>query len=97
MNNESSKEPEKISRQNFLGKVAGGIGVCYAAALGYPVYRYLNSPIEKGAGAKPVNEVALENVQVSPGSFKMFKFGSLPAMLKLWREKTRQNSSKIVT
>ena len=71
-----------VSRRTFVHVAAGGIGLCYAAALGYPVYRYLASPIEKAEGLAIVNEVTLpEARKLAPGTALMFKFGSRPAML----------------
>ena len=58
----------------------GGVGLCYAAAIGYPVYRYLASPVEKAAAAAAVTEVTLKDAQKLPaGSALMFKFGAEPA------------------
>lgn len=69
------------TRRAFLG--AGALaGAAYAAALAYPVYRYLASPIEQSAAMAAVTEVTLKDAQkLSPGSVLMFKFGSQPAML----------------
>lgn len=69
-------------RRAFVGVVLGGAGLCYAGAIGYPVYRYLASPIEKFAEIGRITEVTLEKTKLrGPGSVVMFKFGSLPAML----------------
>ncbi len=55
----------------------GAAGVCYAAAIGYPVYRYLASPVEKAEANAAVTEVTLPDAQKLPaGSALMFKFGS---------------------
>jgi cytochrome b6-f complex iron-sulfur subunit len=69
------------TRRAFL--VAAGVaGVGYAAALGYPVYRYLASPSEMALSAAAVTEVTLKDAQKLPkGSVLMFKFGPSPAML----------------
>jgi cytochrome b6-f complex iron-sulfur subunit len=73
---------EVTSRRTFVRVAAGGIGACYAAALGYPVYCYLASPIEKAEGMAVVNEVSLPDARkLAPGSALMFKFGSRPALL----------------
>lgn len=69
------------SRRGFLA-AAGAAGLCYVAALGYPVYRYLASPAEMAASAAAVTEVTLKDAQKLPaGSVLMFKFGPAPAML----------------
>jgi cytochrome b6-f complex iron-sulfur subunit len=69
------------TRRAFLA-VVGAAGVCYAAALAYPVYRYLASPSEMALSAAAVTEVTLKDAQKLPaGSVLMFKFGSSPAML----------------
>ncbi len=69
------------TRRAFLA-IAGVAGVCYAAALAYPVYRYLASPSEMALSAAAVTEVTLKDAQKLPaGSVLMFKFGASPAML----------------
>jgi cytochrome b6-f complex iron-sulfur subunit len=69
------------TRRAFLA-AAGAAGVCYAAALAYPVYRYLASPNEMALSASAVTEVTLKDAQKLPkGSVLMFKFGPSPAML----------------
>ena len=58
------------------------MGLCYAAAVGYPVYRYLNSPVEKAAVAAAIQEVTLKDAQkLQAGSALMFKFGPEPCLL----------------
>jgi len=45
------EEPgEQATRRAFLA-AAGAAGLCYAAALAYPVYRYLASPEEMALSA----------------------------------------------
>jgi len=74
-------EEDLTTRRLFLG-AAGIAGLGYAAAIGYPVYRYLASPIEESAAATAVTEVTLRDAQKLPeGAALMFKFGSQPAML----------------
>lgn len=73
---------EEITRGAFLRAAAGGVGLCYAAAAGYPIYRYLASPIEKVESTSTVSEVTLPDAQkLAKGTAMMFKFGSKPAML----------------
>ena len=71
----------EMNRQTFVRTAIGGAGVCYAAALGYPVFRYLQSPVEQAETASTVKEVTLDAAKVPAGSALMFKFGSRPAML----------------
>ena len=72
---------EQGGRRGFLA-AAITAGAAYAAAIGYPVYRYLASPVEKAEAEAAVTEVTLKDAQKLPtGSALMFKFGSQPAML----------------
>ena len=72
---------EVKTRRAFLA-AAGVAGVCYAAALAYPVYRYLASPSEMALAAAAVTEVTLKDAEKLPaGSVLMFRFGASPAML----------------
>lgn len=69
------------TRRAFLA-AAGAAGVCYAAALGYPVYRYLASPSEMALSESAVTEVTLKDAQKLPaGSVLRFLFGHSPALL----------------
>jgi cytochrome b6-f complex iron-sulfur subunit len=69
------------SRRGFLVG-AGAAGLCYVAALGYPVYRYLASPAEMAASEAAVTEITLKDAaKLAAGSALMFKFGHSPAML----------------
>lgn len=78
---ESMESGEPQTRRAFLA-AAGAAGLCYVAALGYPVYRYLASPAEMESNATAVTEVTLKDAQKLPeGSVLMFKFGTRPAML----------------
>jgi cytochrome b6-f complex iron-sulfur subunit len=70
------------TRRTFTKVVAGGVGICYAAALGYPVYRFLNSPVEKATLAAAVTEVPVKDAQKLPaGTALIFKFGAEPCLL----------------
>ena len=64
------------TRRAFLA-AASVAGIGYAAALAYPVYRYLASPSEMALSAAAVTEVTLKDAQKLPaGSVLMFKFGT---------------------
>lgn len=72
---------ETRTRRAFLA-AAGAAGICYTAALAYPIYRYLASPAEMAANTSAITEVTLKDAQkLATGSVLMFKFGSSPAML----------------
>jgi cytochrome b6-f complex iron-sulfur subunit len=78
---EHPEDNEHRTRRAFLA-AASAAGVCYAAALAYPIYRYLASPEEMALSATAVTEVTLKDAQkLPPGSVLMFKFGASPAML----------------
>ena len=84
--NTHSQEPMDISqtasRRTFAKVVAGGVGFCYAAAIGYPVYRFLNSPVEKATLAAAVSEISLKDAQkLAAGTALIFKFGAEPCLL----------------
>jgi cytochrome b6-f complex iron-sulfur subunit len=77
----SEGKGETRTRRAFLA-AAGAAGIGYAAALAYPIYRYLASPAEMAANTSAITEVTLKDAQKLPaGSALMFKFGSSPAML----------------
>lgn len=72
---------ETRTRRAFLA-AAGAAGICYTAALAYPIYRYLASPAEMAASTSAITQITLKDAQKLPaGSALMFKFGSSPAML----------------
>jgi cytochrome b6-f complex iron-sulfur subunit len=74
--------PDALARRLFVRLALGGVGLCYAGAIGYPVYRYLASPVERAAATAAVTEVVLKDAHKLPaGSVLMFKFGAKPAML----------------
>jgi cytochrome b6-f complex iron-sulfur subunit len=78
-----------LSRSAFLRLALGGAGAVYAAALGYPIYRYLASPAEKAEQEAAVTEVTLKDAKKLPeGSALMFKFGAQPSMLIHHADKT---------
>lgn len=86
MSDESRQNPEQpdsdTSRRTFLKVAAGALGACYAGGIGYPVYRYLASPVEKAESVAAVNEVTVPDVGTIPrNAALMFKFGTKPAML----------------
>ncbi len=78
---DSPELDETHSRRAFVA-VTVAAGACYAAALGYPIYRYLASPVEMAASQSAVTEILLKDAQKLPeNSALMFKFGNTPALL----------------
>lgn len=71
-----------VGRRAFTQTAVGGVGACYLAAIGYPVYRYLSTPAREAASLAAVSEVAVAKADVpAPGAALMFRFGSKPALL----------------
>ncbi len=70
-----------MPRRLFVA-VAGALGAGYAGLLGYPVYRYLASPIETAALNAAVTEVTLPDaINLPRASALIFRFGTKPALL----------------
>jgi cytochrome b6-f complex iron-sulfur subunit len=79
---EQESDTHGFTRAGFLKVAVGGMCAAYAGAVGYPLYRYLNSPVEKSQAASAVKEVTLKDADKLPkGSALMFKFGVSPALL----------------
>jgi cytochrome b6-f complex iron-sulfur subunit len=79
---ETADTSPSVGRRVFMQLVLTGVGTCYAAAIGYPVYRYLASPVERATSATAVTQVTLEGAQtLAAGSAMMFKFGIRPTLL----------------
>jgi cytochrome b6-f complex iron-sulfur subunit len=73
---------EEMSRRGFIRLAAYGVSLAYVGAIGYPVYRYLNSPVERASALAAVNEVTLDKAnELVKGSALMFKFGVRPTLL----------------
>lgn len=71
-----------MSRRAFIALGATVVGSAYAAAIGYPVYRYLSTPARRAAARGAVTQVELPGAEkLEAGAVMMFKFGSKPAML----------------
>ncbi|MDK2971086.1 MAG: cytochrome b6-f complex iron-sulfur subunit [Candidatus Sumerlaeota bacterium] len=70
-----------VSRRSFIKVVGGCVGAAYAGAIGYPVYRYLATPVTRAAAATAVTEVELDATELEPGSVLMFRFGTSPGIL----------------
>ncbi len=79
----ASDATEGVSRRGFIARAGlGAVGLCYAGAVAYPVYRYLAAPAEQAAELAAITEVKIpEEKMPSPGTALMFRFGSRPTML----------------
>jgi len=77
-----TEEDEMLSRRGIVKVAIAGVGLAYAAAVGYPVYRYLNTSVEKSAEMAAVKEVTLKDADKLPkGTAMVFRFGVRPALL----------------
>lgn len=71
-----------VPRRAFVQTGIALVGAGYAGAIGYPVYRYVNTPVKRAAETAAVTEVALPGAdKLEPGAAMMFKFGTRPTML----------------
>jgi cytochrome b6-f complex iron-sulfur subunit len=76
-------EEAVVHRRDALIKIGvGGAAACYAAAVGYPVYRYLGTPVTRAHAQGEVTMVSIPEKDLPPaGAAAMFLFGARPAML----------------
>ena len=73
---------EEMSRRGFVRTAVLGVSLAYVGAIGYPIYRYLNSPVESSQLAAAVKEVTLDKAHsLAKGTALIFKFGVRPALL----------------
>lgn len=71
-----------VSRRHFTQAGVAAVGACYAAALGYPIFRYLGTPARRAGELGAVNTVRLPAADLpGPGAALMFRFGTKPTML----------------
>jgi cytochrome b6-f complex iron-sulfur subunit len=76
------EETREFSRRGFVKVAVGGAGLAYAGAIGFPIYKYLSTPVEKSAELAAVKEVVLPNADKMPkGTAIIFKFGVRPSLL----------------
>lgn len=72
----------KKSRRTFVQLGAGMMGACYAGAVGYPVYRFLNTPAVRARAMGLVTAVSIPQKDLPGlGSATMFLFGTRPSVL----------------
>jgi len=73
---------EEPRRRDLLQIGMGAVAVCYGAALGYPVYRYLATPAVRSRLQGEISSVAIpEKSLPATGAATMFLFGTRSAML----------------
>jgi cytochrome b6-f complex iron-sulfur subunit len=73
---------QDLTRRSFFKIAVGGMACVYAAAIAYPVYEYLASPVEESIAEASIKAVDLKLSDVPPpGQSTMFMFGPHPAML----------------
>ncbi len=73
---------ELDSRRNLLKYGVGTVAAAYAAAIGYPVYRYLATASIRERAMGQVTSVAIPQKSLpGPGTATMFLFGSRPSLL----------------
>ncbi|MCB9496300.1 MAG: ubiquinol-cytochrome c reductase iron-sulfur subunit [Fibrobacteria bacterium] len=78
----STEQGASSERRTFLKVAACGVGAAWAGMVGYPIYRYIASPVEEAASADVVTEVEVEKgAELPKNAALMFKFGTKPAML----------------
>jgi cytochrome b6-f complex iron-sulfur subunit len=71
-----------LTRRKFVKAGIGVAGAAYAAAFGYPLYRYLASPAERAAALAAVKDITLDGADKLPRQAAlMFKFAGRPAIL----------------
>lgn len=79
---ELDPEAAEFTRLGFVKVVSGVMTLAYAGAIGYPIYKYLSTPVEKSAELAAVKEVNLPNAdKLAKGAALMFKFGVRPSLL----------------
>ncbi len=93
MNVNEEQNPDKVpatiapddssfTRRGFVKVAAVGVGVIYAAAIGYPIYKYLESPVNKAIADAALNTIVLKDADKLPlSSTLMFTFKENPSML----------------
>ena len=74
---------EELTRRDFAARLGmGAVGLCYGAAIGYPVYRYLAAPAKMAEALAAISEISVPNDKLpTPGTSIMVAFGSKPALI----------------
>ena len=61
----SPQPPVSVARRRLIGTTVGVFGAGYVGAIGYPVFCYLHTPVERAALAAKVTEVSPQGAQRS--------------------------------
>lgn len=78
----AAEEVPPLSRRTFVKAGMAVAGAAYAAALGYPLYRYLATPAECADVLAAVKEIVLKDADQLPREAAlMFTFAGRPALL----------------
>lgn len=87
-----------VTRRAFVKVAVGGAACVYAGAVGYPVYEYLATPVEKEAAEAAIKEVDLPGADKLPaGSTMKYKFGTSPALLIHFNDGTWSSLTAVCT
>lgn len=75
-------QDDSSSRRSLIKIGVGAMSACYAAAVGYPVYRYLATPAERAQAEGQIKTVTLLAKDLpGAGTATMFLFGARPSLL----------------
>jgi cytochrome b6-f complex iron-sulfur subunit len=77
----SASHPKQPARRRIVEFLLGGGLLASAASFLYPILRYLAPPVVPNLGGDEV--LAGKVGELNPNSFKIFRFGSRPAILVL--------------
>ena len=61
----SSQPPASVARRRLIGTTVGVFGAGYVGVIGYPVFCYLHTPVERAALAAKVTEVSPQGAPIS--------------------------------
>jgi cytochrome b6-f complex iron-sulfur subunit len=77
-----TEEENSFTRRGFVKVASVAVGAAYAVAIGYPIYKYLDAPVQQAIRDAKNNTITLKDADKLPaGSTLMFMFKSAPAML----------------
>ena len=76
---ESEADAHDLSRRSLLDLLLSGSLLSFAAAVIYPVWRYITPPATTEGAATSV--VAAKVNEITPNTGKIFRFGSRPGIL----------------